>query len=520
MEPERAAQQLLLQNALASESCPASTPTEVDGGAAEFKSVGHRKLLLTNSQTVKFRQLYRKIPVYGSLITVEMDARNHLLSINSALGEPTGVDPVAQVSPAAALEAVRAAAGYGPPMIRSTPSRGSPTTSTPEGTWRLVYIAEDVPQRGGGEGDDHHLPQVFDYVVDAHAARAGGRPAAQPDRRARDGCAALSSWRTRRWTAWRSRAGSAARTCRTSRPLPRRSQPQRPYPRLRLPLGGPRPPPAARQLRRPAGPGPLEPGGGERPRQRLRGRRLPAEGAAAAGDRRSGGAAGLQRQLRAPPRVKEWRNAAWYRGRCSTASGWSTATCAPTPWPGTWWRTRSSTASPSRTARLDYLGESGALNESYSDIFGILIANFSQPDVDAMGLADRRGAGQHGLPLRDLSDPPRRGQPGHMRDYQDLRHGTCDQGGVHANSGIHNKAAYNLLTRARNGAPASSIRPRWRSSSTSPSPSSSPAPRASATAAADWSCVARSLFRSDGEGEREAKLKALTKAFEDVGIES
>src|SRR3954452_25175567 len=111
MEPERAAQQLL-QNALRSDQLPGFAADEVDGGGAEFKSVGHRNLLLTNSQTVKFRQFYRKIPVYGSLVTVEMDARNRLLSINSALGEPAGVDPVARVAPAAALETVRAAAGY------------------------------------------------------------------------------------------------------------------------------------------------------------------------------------------------------------------------------------------------------------------------------------------------------------------------------------------------------------------------------------------------------------------------
>src|SRR3954453_23944485 len=111
MEPERAAERFL-QNALRSDRLPGFTALEVDGGAAEFKSIGHRNLLLTNSKTVKFRQLYRKIPVYGSLVTVELDARNRLLSINSALGEPAGVDPVARVAPAAALETVRAAAGY------------------------------------------------------------------------------------------------------------------------------------------------------------------------------------------------------------------------------------------------------------------------------------------------------------------------------------------------------------------------------------------------------------------------
>ena len=34
-----------------------------------------------------------------------------------------------------------------------------------------------------------------------------------------------------------------------------------------------------------------------------------------------------------------------------------------------------------RTARLEYAFESGALNESYSDIFGIIISNRGEPDI-------------------------------------------------------------------------------------------------------------------------------------------
>ena len=39
------------------------------------------------------------------------------------------------------------------------------------------------------------------------------------------------------------------------------------------------------------------------------------------------------------------------------------------------------TAITDYTARIEYLGESGALNESYSDIFGVIVANIDQPDV-------------------------------------------------------------------------------------------------------------------------------------------
>src|SRR4029077_10474298 len=176
MAPEKGAL-LLLQNALGSDKLPGFNAADLQGDVAEFSPVGHRNLLLTNSQTVKFRQLYRKIPVYGSLLTVEMDAFTRLLSINSALGAPFGVDAVAQVSPAAALATVRAAAGYAADAA-ADPLHAQPRLvyyfDSPAGLWRLAYITEDVPQRGGeaGSGDDghdHHLPQIYDYVVEAHS---------------------------------------------------------------------------------------------------------------------------------------------------------------------------------------------------------------------------------------------------------------------------------------------------------------------------------------------------------------
>jgi Zn-dependent metalloprotease len=49
--------------------------------------------------------------------------------------------------------------------------------------------------------------------------------------------------------------------------------------------------------------------------------------------------------------------------------------------------------------------------------------------------------GKQGFPVRDLSDPPRYEQPDHMEDYVLTEE---DQGGVHINNGIHNKAAYNF----------------------------------------------------------------------------
>ena len=50
-----------------------------------------------------------------------------------------------------------------------------------------------------------------------------------------------------------------------------------------------------------------------------------------------------------------------------------------------------------------------------------------------------------GKPFRDMQNPTLFHQPAHMRDFVQLPL-KDDLGGVHTNSGIHNKAAYNILT--------------------------------------------------------------------------
>ncbi|MBH8605400.1 M4 family metallopeptidase [Thermoactinomyces sp. CICC 10522] len=86
------------------------------------------------------------------------------------------------------------------------------------------------------------------------------------------------------------------------------------------------------------------------------------------------------------------------------------------------------------TADLIYQGESGALNESISDIFGAMIDSDDWDigeDVYTPGIA--------GDALRSMSDPTKYGDPD---NYANRYTGPDDNGGVHTNSGINNKAAY------------------------------------------------------------------------------
>ncbi|MEJ0037752.1 MAG: M4 family metallopeptidase [Gammaproteobacteria bacterium] len=97
---------------------------------------------------------------------------------------------------------------------------------------------------------------------------------------------------------------------------------------------------------------------------------------------------------------------------------------------------------------LIYRDESGALNESFSDIFAIIIKNWNWDPRSKGGNAATWNweIGSNAIgpnPLRDISNPARTGMPAHRSEYLVTQD---DYGGVHTNSNIHNKAAYNVLT--------------------------------------------------------------------------
>jgi bacillolysin len=87
-----------------------------------------------------------------------------------------------------------------------------------------------------------------------------------------------------------------------------------------------------------------------------------------------------------------------------------------------------------RTAGLEYQYQSGALNESFSDVFGVFLDK-----GDYLMGEDVYTPNKAGDALRSLSSPSLYGQPEHMNNYVNT---TSDNGGVHTNSGIPNKAAY------------------------------------------------------------------------------
>lgn len=93
------------------------------------------------------------------------------------------------------------------------------------------------------------------------------------------------------------------------------------------------------------------------------------------------------------------------------------------------------------TAGLVYQNESGAINEAVSDIMGTVAEYTVGSNFDWLVGEDIYTPGVSGDALRSMSNPAAYGDPDH---YSKRYTGTQDNGGVHINSGIINKAAYLL----------------------------------------------------------------------------
>ena len=104
------------------------------------------------------------------------------------------------------------------------------------------------------------------------------------------------------------------------------------------------------------------------------------------------------------------------------------------------------------SANLTYANESGALNESMSDVFGAMVESYSRGGVvDAntwkIGEQTYTPGNGTGDALRYMDNPHLAGNGGYTSDddpdhYAERYTGTADSGGVHINSGIGNKAFY------------------------------------------------------------------------------
>ncbi|TCK59174.1 thermolysin metallopeptidase-like protein [Curtobacterium sp. PhB136] len=171
------------------------------------------------------------------------------------------------------------------------------------------------------------------------------------------------------------------------------------------------------------------------------------------------------------------------------------------------------------TADLTYQGQSGALNESISDVFGSLVAQYTagQTAEQATWLIGEGlfTAAVHGVALRSMKAPgtayddPVLGkdpQPGTMAGYVET---TDDSGGVHTNSGIPNHAFF-LAATAIGGNAWDGAGAVWWDALTSPD----------VTASIDFAGFARVTVAAAHTrfGSGSSQSAAVTEAWRNVGV--
>jgi Zn-dependent metalloprotease len=483
-------------------------------GAVDFQVLKTETVALTGTKVVKFAQHYRRIPVYGSLVTVELDADNTLLAIHTALGEPADVDPVATISPAQALAVIGDdGATEEPPKLyyyfdnQTTPPR-----------WRLVYIAKDVPNAAGSEVS-LHAPDLADYVVDAHTGTLVARlPRTQsmawsPAKvTATDGLGRARDIAVEYDGAGHHRLFDSARNVRTH---DFQYQNVRRHSDL-LPGAFVTNPPT------------------------------PWSDAAVSAHANAVDVAnylltvlrrdGLDNQggplissinctysAFDEPGNHVWRNAAWIGTQMVYGQRLVGDALRSYAIAGDVVAHEITHGLTESTARLEYRAETGALNESYSDIFGILISNYGEASIINWNWEMGEDLDATGIPLRDISDPGRYDQPAHMDDFRalavhEMPSPDNDNGWVHVNSGIHNKVAHNLLTATGPDGtlvfPAAGVAALFYLALTQYLSRTS----LFADSRRGVALAARTLSRNDPPATQAQKLRTVADAFDAVGI--
>jgi Zn-dependent metalloprotease len=444
MDAETAARHYLI-NALASAELPTFTAGDTNAEKSDFKLITVEAVPLTGTQMVKFCQYYRRIPVYGSLVSVELNKKNELISINSTLTEPTNVDPVATVAPADVLKTVVESSGADAQYMEATPSVYYYFDREAQ-QWRLVYIMRDVPKKRSSEDPEaataevsnrrtqsYRMPQAFDYVVDAHS----GNLVAELPRSHNISVKALDGLKKMRTVGCSQNDNGRFLN----------------DPDLNLHTFD-------------FGFGNVDALVSKLPGTYVGNPPEPWDAAAISAHAntsdvlkflstvlRRNGVDNLGGPVRSTINcveddgTQEWDNATWYRKQMMYGQSRVNGKLR------SWALAKDIVAHEithgitDYTARIEYLGESGALNESYSDIFGVIVANIGEPDVKKWNWLIGEGVMEGEKALRDMRRPEKFEQPSHMDDYQKLpKTAAGDWGGVHTNSGIHNKAAYNMLT--------------------------------------------------------------------------
>jgi Zn-dependent metalloprotease len=428
----------ILDLALDAKTLPEFARPDVGDATSDFVSLGVETVPVTGTKFVKFRQHVNRIPVYGSLVAIEIDRQYKPVSLNSNFAAPKGCARLARISPLKASRAIARRAGYDdgdlPPV---TPILNYYLDR--KGKWHLAYILEHVrlrpPPPGKHAHQDHEIALAFDYVVDAITGKVvADLPRTVTMAELRESPDILGDNRTF-GVAFDEKGIVVLRdpdlnieTYDGRYKDPRASGAK--------PLKGP--------CKEPWSPVAVSAHANASVVAEYLRTVLKRNGI----DNRGGRIVSVVNCVAKsdPQGGKEWQNACWdgtrmlygqvrNKGRLHSYAS-NVDIVAHELFHGL----------IGATARLEYEGQTGALNESYSDIFAILISNWKKRCTrDNWDWELGENIYQNCDAQRNFQDPDLHDQPKHMDNYRKMEDDK-DKGGVHWNSGIHNFAAYNIMT--------------------------------------------------------------------------
>jgi bacillolysin len=427
-----------------------------------------RDLRALGTHQVRFAQTHQGIPVFGSSAVVELTETRDLVSVTAQLDEVSDVDPVESLSRSEALERVAQYAGVTLPPEAGLTGKLNYYKDVDSGSWHLVWFFTDVPAEppttGAGAGSDpdalighglglRPIPPRYNYLVDAHDGeilfRYSAAPTALPTPTR---CKGIDE-DDQEQIFFGQLVESTESASQLSDPL----RAVRTFDLQFADIGDDPPVP-----NRPVGASSSDYGTTNRAAvsAHLNASRvqdfyklvLQRDGIDDKGMELISLVNVTAASMQPPPTLL---NAFWYQRKM---------------WYGQIMR-GGRLVSLSRfldvighelthgviesTSNLVYATQSGALNESFADIAGVIINNwYTAPDRKDVGTWNWQigpGLRSDGRPLRDFEDPSRTGHPKHMDQFRPLQPGeqpsrANDQGWVHFNSNIHNKAVHNLLT--------------------------------------------------------------------------
>ena len=475
--------------------------------APKLEERSHQRSTLDDNrqiQVVSYRQTHRSIPVFGSRATVELDAANNLVAAHAKLGRVEGVSDTPQLSAKDALASLltsvaplddKASKALGTRVATDPP----PLTffyDRPQKKWHLAYIFGDIPavpaswksakraaakkrtmtaeqrrrsKHGGATGPRERFP-MLDYLVDAHNGSIVYYYSVSP----------AAKRKTPRKTARKAAKKAVPEMFVRGRGLDEDGIDQIIF--VREVKGGFELNDPVRRIRT------FDFGGKNIDMDRPP--RIPIRVGDATANFASASTPGVSAHLNVS-RVFQFYNDVLIRRGVDDHGSYldNMVNCispedeTPPTWGNAvWWKKkmwygqvarkksklRSVAASldiiahelthgvTEHTCNLVYRDESGALNESFSDIFGVMIANRAKgaatyDNPDKWDWTIGADLGDNGKPLRNMKAPRVTGDPEHIDQMKDFDPADLEEdfGGVHTFSNIHNKAAYNLLTTRR-----------------------------------------------------------------------